>query len=114
MIQLANQEARKKLLLEATEEFIKKTGVKNILFVAQYDEPTTINTDGGTTTSKPPTMYPYVIGLQAEDIASHVGLLNYVAQETRRTFPQVYMAHMLDCVEKNVMVPRAVYKPSES
>ena len=113
MIQLANQEARMKLLLEATEEFIKKTGVKNVLFVAQFDEPTTINTDGGTT-SKPSTMYPYVVGLNVEDIESHVGLLNYIAQETQRKFPLVYRAHMLGMLGKNIMDLRSVYKPSES
>lgn len=118
MFPLPNIEEKSRIVSEAMNEFVAKTGAKNCLIVLSYDEPLALNADGGLTAKKPVEVHPFGMVIKAEGPSAHVSMLSFLAHSTIHKFPHIYAKHMEDLNEilakESPIIFNSLNQPSES
>ena len=77
MFPIPNVKEKSRLVTEALNEFMAKTGVKNCLIVMSYDEPLALNGDGGVTAQKPAEANPFGMAIKCDGPNMHTAMLSF-------------------------------------
>ncbi|WP_273212518.1 hypothetical protein [Runella zeae] len=91
MVAIPNSDERAKIVQEAFQEFMSKTGVKNCIAILQFNEKQSVYTDGGILPSQPKELVPMGLMMHVPGgINDHLAMLYFLNMATKERFPLVW------------------------